>query len=198
LTALPWLSPLSWIVPEEGRTPDRAWKDPIVNTIFLQRLNGTEPAPNGFTCPACKQPLVTATYEGARIYPCCFCAGTLVENSRIPRIIARTGRDRPCAERVNVLARAVLKDNQSRMIYQKISDNSAGQLPHLSCPKCKNPMSRGFYSQAHLIEVDRCSYCGLTWFDKDELEMLQCMIENRLVPDTADAAMSGARTEMTP
>jgi Zn-finger nucleic acid-binding protein len=44
--------------------------------------------------------------------------------------------------------------------------------------------------------VDRCSYCGLTWFDRDELEMLQCMIENRLLPDAADATMSGARTEM--
>ncbi len=197
LAALPWLSPLSWIVPGGGRTPDRAWKDPIVNTIFLQRLNGTEPAPNGFTCPACKQPLVTATYEGTRIYPCCFCAGTLVETDKIPRIIARTGRDRPCSERVTVLARAVLKENQSRRIYQKVSDTSAGQFPRLSCPKCKNPMSRGFYSQAHLIEVDRCSYCGLTWFDKDELEMLQCMIENHLVPDIADAAMSGARRELT-
>jgi heat shock protein HtpX len=197
LTALPWLTPLSWIVPEEGRTPDRAWKDPLVNTVFLQRLNGTEPAPNGFTCPACRQPLVTATYEGTRIYPCCFCAGTLVETDKIPRIIARTGRDRPCTERVTVLARAVLKENQSRMIYQKINGNSAGQPAHLSCPKCRNPLSRGFYSQAHLIEVDRCSSCGLTWFDKDELKMLQCMIEHRLVPDTADAAMSGARTEMT-
>jgi heat shock protein HtpX len=197
LAALPWLSPLSWIVPGGDRNPDRAWKDPIVNTIFLQRLNGTDPAPNGFTCPACNQPLVTATYEGTRIYPCSFCAGTLVETDKIPRIIARTGRDRPCTERINALARAVLKENQSRMIYQKISDNSAGTLHHLPCPKCRNPMSRGFYSQAHLIEVDRCSYCGLTWFDKDELKMLQCMIENRLLPDTVDAAMSGVRTEMT-
>ncbi len=43
-------------------------------------------------------------------------------------------------------------------------------------------MSRGFYSSAHMIEVDRCSFCGLTWFDRDELGMLQCLIENRIVP----------------
>jgi Zn-finger nucleic acid-binding protein len=47
-------------------------------------------------------------------------------------------------------------------------------------------MYRGFYSMTHLIEVDRCSYCGLTWFDQDELAMLQCLIENRLVPDQGD------------
>jgi len=183
LTTLPWLSPLSWIAPGKARTPDRAWKDPLINAYFLQKLNGSEPAPNGYTCPTCNQPLITATYEGTRTYPCSFCAGTLVENARIPRIIARTGRDRPCPERVTALARTALRENQSRMIYQKAGDKSAATLRRLACPKCKNPMLRGFYSQAHLIEVDRCSYCGLTWFDKDELEMLQCMIGNRLAPE---------------
>jgi Zn-finger nucleic acid-binding protein len=48
-------------------------------------------------------------------------------------------------------------------------------------------MFRGFYSSAHLIEVDRCGFCGITWFDQDELEMLQCMIENRLLPDVTEA-----------
>jgi Zn-finger nucleic acid-binding protein len=41
-------------------------------------------------------------------------------------------------------------------------------------------MYRGFYSLAHLIEIDRCSFCGLTWFDQDELEMLQCLIASRV------------------
>ena len=188
MAALPWLSPLSWIAPGEGRTPDRAWNDPLINTIFLHRLNGSEPAPNGYICPTCNQPLVTATYEGTRIYPCSFCAGTLVENARIPRIIARTCSERPCTERVHALARAVLRENQSRRIYQMSSGKSVATLPRLPCPKCKNPMFRGFYSQVHLIEVDRCSYCGLTWFDKDELTMLQCMIENRLAPESVGAA----------
>jgi hypothetical protein len=106
-----------------------------------------------------------------------------VENSKIPRIIARAGREQPCTERINALARSVLKENQSKNIYHRIIGAKADTAPRLSCPKCKNPMYRGFYSQAHLVEVDRCSYCGLTWFDKDELAMLQCMIENRLVPD---------------
>jgi Zn-finger nucleic acid-binding protein len=38
-------------------------------------------------------------------------------------------------------------------------------------------MYRGFYSMAHLIEIDRCSFCGITWFEQDELQMLQCLIE---------------------
>jgi Zn-finger nucleic acid-binding protein len=44
-------------------------------------------------------------------------------------------------------------------------------------------MYRGFYSLGHLIEVDRCGFCGITWFDQEELAMLQCLIENRIVPD---------------
>ncbi len=44
-------------------------------------------------------------------------------------------------------------------------------------------MLRCFYSSAHLIEIDRCLLCGYTWFDQDELEMLQCLIQNRIVPE---------------
>jgi Zn-finger nucleic acid-binding protein len=41
-------------------------------------------------------------------------------------------------------------------------------------------MFRTFYSLAYLIEIDRCNVCKLTWFDKEELEMLQCVIENKM------------------
>ena len=188
LDALPWLSPLTWVATGGGQTAERAWKDPLINAIFLRRLAGNSRTDSGFTCPSCGQPLVTAAYEGTLIFQCSFCAGTLVENGRIPRIIARTGRDRPCTERLNALARSALRRNQARNIYKKVTARGAGSVPLLPCPKCKNPMLRGFYSSAHLIEVDRCGYCGITWFDQDELEMLQCMIENRLLPDVTEAA----------
>jgi Zn-finger nucleic acid-binding protein len=41
-------------------------------------------------------------------------------------------------------------------------------------------MLRSFYSYAFLIELDKCSICRITWFDADELEMLQCLIENKV------------------
>lgn len=183
LDALPWLSPLTWVATGGRQTAERAWKDPLINAIFLRRLAGDSRTDSGLICPSCKQPLVTAAYEGTRIFQCSFCAGTLVENGRIPRIIARTGRDRPCTERLNALARSALQRNQTRNIYRKVTAQGTGPVPLLPCPKCKKPMYRGFYSSAHLIEVDRCGYCGITWFDQDELKMLQCMIENRLLPD---------------
>ncbi len=183
LGALSWLSPLTWVASGGEQTAQRAWKDPLINAIFMRRLVGNSRTDSGFTCPSCRQPLITSAYEGTLIFQCSFCAGTLVENGRIPRIIARTGRERPCTERLNALARSVLRKNQTANIYKKVTAKGAGPVPLLPCPKCKNPMHRGFYSSAHLIEVDRCGYCGITWFDQDELEMLQCMIENRLLPD---------------
>jgi heat shock protein HtpX len=194
LAVLPWLTPLTWVTAGQGESVDRAWKDPHIDPVFAARLAGNDRVTSNLICPLCKQPLVTMSYEGTRTYRCSFCAGTLVENSRIPRIIARTGKGLPCSERVNALAKATLNQNQSRFARQKLVRHEQADVPRLPCPKCGNPMLRRFYSMAHLIEVDRCSNCEITWFDQDELEMLQCMIENRIAPDpaAAEAAMAFA------
>ena len=181
LGALAWLSPLTWITTGELQPVDRAWKQPLINAIFTARLSGQAQTVTDFTCPSCSQPLVTESYESTQVYQCRFCAGTLVENSKIARIIARTGRERSCSARINALTRTVVKENQYRYAKRMLTGGK-GQAPLLPCPKCKNAMSRGFYSSAHMIEVDRCGFCELTWFDRDELEMLQCLIENRIVP----------------
>ncbi|HSQ77470.1 MAG TPA: zinc metalloprotease HtpX [Nitrospirota bacterium] len=183
LGALAWLSPLTWVTTGEKQPVDRAWKQPLINDIFTARLSAQAPqAVTDLICPSCSQPLVAESYENTQVHQCRFCAGTLVENSRIARIIARTGRERPCSERINALTRAAVQENQIRYTKRMLmgGKNTASLLP---CPKCKNSMSRGFYSSAHMIEVDRCSFCELTWFDRDELEMLQCLIENKIEPD---------------
>ncbi len=191
LGALPWLSPLSWITGENKQVTDRAWKNPLINALFTERLT-QEQTVSEFTCPCCLQPLVREAYEGTQVCQCRFCAGTLVEHRNIPRILARTGRDRTCSERINVLAKTVVKENQLRQLHRKLRGNGRSAIPLLACPKCGNPMYRGFYSLAHLIEIDRCSFCGITWFDQDELEMLQCLIESRIVPDISGPGHVGA------
>jgi Zn-finger nucleic acid-binding protein len=179
LGALPWLSPLTWVTTGDRQAAERAWKEPLINAIFTARLVQEEGVASEFTCPSCRQPLVMETYEGTQVYQCRFCSGTLAENSKIPRIIARTGREQPCSERISALASTVVKENQMRYAQQKLGADSGTKVPLLACPKCKNPMYRGFYSLAYLIEIDRCSFCGLAWFDQDGLEMLQCLIASR-------------------
>jgi len=177
LGGLPWLSPLTWVRTGDKQAVDRAWKDPLINAIFTDRLK-QEQTVSSLSCPSCRQPLVEESYEGTQIYQCRFCAGTLVESSKIPRILARTNKDRPCSERVKALAKTVIKDNQHKFAQEKLMKLNKGPIPLLPCPKCGNPLYRGFYSAAYFIEIDRCSFCGLTWFDQDELEMLQCLIKS--------------------
>jgi Zn-finger nucleic acid-binding protein len=186
LGALPWLSPLTWITSGNQQSVDRAWKDPLVNALFALRLSQGDPAPSDLSCPSCRQQLITESYEGTQVLRCRFCSGTLVENGRIPRILARTGRDERCSERINALARATVRENQLRSAQRRLSDfRQRRTLPLLACPKCENPMFRGFFSAAYTVEIDRCSFCGITWFDQNELKLLQCLIENRVVSEAS-------------
>jgi Zn-finger nucleic acid-binding protein len=181
LSTLPWLSPLSWITTGDQEPVDRAWTQPLINAIFTARLSQKEQAISSFTCPTCRQPLVTTAYENTRVYRCNFCAGTLVENDKIPRIIVRT--QQPCTERLAALAKAVVDENQLKLSKKILAGGGKSSIPLSPCPQCNNPMNRSFYNGVYLIEVDRCGFCGLTWFDHDELEMLQCLIEHRIVPE---------------
>lgn len=182
LGAQPWLSPLTWISNGKDAPADRAWKNPLISAIFTSQLSQQEPVVSEFTCPVCKQPLVTRSYADTQVSQCRFCSGILADSAKIPRIIARAGRESARSDRINALAKTVVNENQLTYTYHKLTNGVKPAVPLLPCSKCGNPMYRGFYSQAYLIEIDRCSFCGLTWFDRNELEMLQCLIENRTTP----------------
>ncbi|HTG01267.1 MAG TPA: zinc metalloprotease HtpX [Nitrospirota bacterium] len=187
LAAQPWLSPLTWISPEGGGPAARAWKTAGLAALFTVSAMQKDHHPSDVACPVCNQPLIPAAREGASVLQCRFCSGMLVDNSRIQRILARTGRDHPCSERMNALARTMLARNQQAQMLRKLVHESTPQTQLLSCPKCSNAMVRGFYSQAYLIEIDRCSLCGLTWFDQNELDLLQCLIAAKTGRADADA-----------
>ena len=176
LGALPWLSPLTWVRTGDQQAIDRAWKNDALNAFFVARLSQAEKTAPDMACPACRQPLIMETYEGTQVYQCRFCAGTLVDTEKIPRILARTGPDLSCSKRLKALAKTTQETNQRAFAQQRLLKQNRNAVPLLPCPKCKQPMYRGFYSGAYLIEIDRCSFCNITWFNQDELEMLQCLI----------------------
>jgi heat shock protein HtpX len=178
LTLLPWFSPQTWLSKSPVEKVERASEEPLVNTIFTERLAHDVGRVSSFMCPLCKQALSDTSYEKTNVHQCHFCRGILVENTKIPRIIAR--REEECTERVASLAKAVMTDNQRKLSLKKLRGSMKETKPLVACPQCKNPMFRTFYSLAYLIEIDRCSFCKLTWFDRDELEMLQCVIENKM------------------
>lgn len=178
LTALPWRSPLTWVSSKQNRTVERASDNRVVNKILTNNLYQADKEISGFICPSCRQPLSEAAYEKTKVYKCKFCGGVLIENDKIPRIIAR--RETPCTDRVRSLAKAVMADNMRAMTIKDLRGKEVKIKSAMACSKCKNPMFRTFYSLAYLIEIDRCNICGVTWFDMDEIEMLQCLIENKI------------------
>jgi heat shock protein HtpX len=181
LCTLPWISPLTWIN-DGGPAIERAWKIPQIDkVIFTKRLAEQEMPVSRFTCPSCRQPLIEVTYERTQIDQCYFCGGALVENDRIPRILART--DGPPADRIKSLSRAVMQESQLRGIGPQLNGNGRNAIPLRTCPKCSHPMMRTFYTLAYPVQIDRCSSCGVTWFDPDELEMLQYMIANKMAAE---------------
>ena len=181
LASLSWLSPVTWTRTSHGRTVRRASEDSLIHDLLAERVNKLDGKSSSLACPLCRQPLARITYEKTHIDQCRFCGGSLIENDKIPRIVAR--REEVCTERVKSLARAVLTDNQRKISLRKIKGGPHDASHPVYCPKCGHPMFRTFYSLAYLIEIDRCGICGLTWFDQDELEMLQCVIENKIAAD---------------
>ncbi|HUK56176.1 MAG TPA: zinc metalloprotease HtpX [Nitrospiria bacterium] len=181
LYALPWISPLTWIN-DGGPAIERAWKMPQIDpAIFTKRLAEEASPVSRFLCPSCHQPLLEITYERTQIDQCHFCGGALVESDRIPRIIART--ENPATDRIQSLSKAAMQESQLRGIGRQMEQSDRKAIPLRNCPKCSHPMMRTFYTLAYPVQIDRCSSCSVTWFDPDELEMLQCMIANKMAAE---------------
>jgi hypothetical protein len=102
----------------------------------------------------------------------------LIDNNRIPRILAR--REITCGDRIRALLQAVTADSRRSISIRKQRLKERKTVPAARCPRCEREMFRSFYSYAFLIELDKCGMCRVTWFDEDELEMLQCLIENKI------------------
>ena len=179
LASLPWFSPRTWIIRESGKDVRRAADDADAQAIFTGVSGQSFGTISKYHCPLCKQSLIEQPYEKTSVYICNYCGGVLVDSIKIPRIIAR--REQECTEHIASLAKAVINDNQRKLSLKQLKSTGTAPIPLLSCPQCQNPMMRTFYSLAYLIEIDRCGYCCLTWFEADELEMLQCLIENRIM-----------------
>jgi heat shock protein HtpX len=178
LSMLPWLSSMSWVKISQEEPAMRASEDPFIHAILKEHLNRIDKEFSDLKCPLCRQSLFEIPYEKTRVYRCHYCGGTLVENIKIPRIIVR--KEKECTERIKSLAIAVTIDNQRKLSLKKLKGAAMGNRCLTACPMCQHSMLRTFYSLAYLIEIDRCNICNITWFDPDELEMLQCLIENKL------------------
>jgi Zn-finger nucleic acid-binding protein len=123
-------------------------------------------------CPDCREWLVPQEYEGLHIWHCAFCHGIFVEAKKLPRIFVR--KKKGFSERVQRMSRVLFDEAKKK--HPKFNIMLGTAHPR-QCPKCGKPMNHKFYSYAYHIEIDECARCGSFWFDVDELELLQCVIE---------------------
>ena len=127
-------------------------------------------------CPSCGGSLERFDYEGADVVICRSCGGRLASTSQVQRILTR--REIRFDERQLALAASVI-DNGDQLRRQDHRRRASGQITTIACPGCGRAMMRRLYSYDYAIEVGYCSLCDLFWFDRDELEALQAIVERQ-------------------
>ena len=172
LSRLPWFSPETWVKKEGGEvTP--AYLDEDLN----KRLRQQQPGAAGPQCPRCHLPLVEMPYEGVPVLGCGFCRGVLVrKDDDIQTILIR--REVRFDDRLKKLADMIEQEQKIRPRAQV----SLKGLTLFDCPVCspqKNQMIRKFFNMVYPVEVDQCLTCEATWFDTDEIEILQYLVEKK-------------------
>jgi heat shock protein HtpX len=126
-------------------------------------------------CPRCRIPLAEAFYEGVGIRVCGRCRGRLVDAASVDRIVAR--REVAFSEALREKARRFRETAvRNPLRRQKIESALAADVP---CPSCGYRLVARPYNYQYFVPVDKCLSCGKIWFDADELEVLQILIEER-------------------
>ena len=146
------------------------------NPELMNAMNNRDEKAGTCHCPRCNIPLSTVIYEGVETNQCHFCHGILASPNDVERIIIRQEIGFP--ERITQLAAKIAEEEK---IWREAVIKREPKTM-LTCPKCRpetGKMLRMFYTAAYHVEIDKCLYCGSIWFDKDELEVLQCLIETR-------------------
>jgi len=171
LKELEGLLPADWIRIEGQDSVQEAFNDDEVSRLF-----GNKDADKGefCPCPRCHANLSEIIYEGVPILKCDYCEGAFVDHNKISRVLIRI--DKTFLQETIDLAATISKT--------KLKPESLKRIPSkddwaLDCPRCHKKMRRQFFVYSYPIEIDRCFSCDADWFDKQELEVLQCLYQNK-------------------
>jgi len=126
-------------------------------------------------CPRCQTTLVDSYYEGVPVKICSQCGGKLVSSTFKERIITR--KEVKFSEYLMNKAHDFKQQfMENPALMRKINLQSSERI---ICPSCGSRMLLRPYSLHYVIPVDKCFSCQKIWFDADELEILQILIEGR-------------------
>ncbi len=170
IQAIEGITPETEIRPENSSESVKAGAVPALQHFFKIKNNPMWKMRR--LCPECNEWVIPREYEGLYIWRCAFCNGLLVEKEKLPRILVR--KEKGFTADIEHLASLIQVEAKKKKPHFRLV---IATLNKRKCPKCGKPMTRKFYSYAYHIEIDECPECNLVWFDKDELELLQCLVE---------------------
>ncbi len=170
IQAIEGITPETEIKPESSSESIKAAEVPALQHFFKIKNNPMWKMRR--LCPECNEWVIPQEYEGLYIWRCAFCNGLLVEKEKLPRILVR--KEKGFTVDIEHLASLIQAEAKKKKPHFKLVIDTFNKR---KCPKCGKPMTRKFYSYAYHIEIDECPECNLVWFDKDELELLQCLVE---------------------
>ena len=176
LLCRPRFTPLARVRNTQEGVTARAREFPQVRIALHDLARRKPPAPGRENlCPRCHVPLAEAFYEGVAVRVCGRCRGRLVDAAGVDRIVAR--RELDFSEALRAKARAFReKSVRNPLRRQKVEDALSPAVP---CPACGYRMVARPYNYQYFVPVDKCLSCSKIWFDADELEVLQLLIEER-------------------
>jgi Zn-finger nucleic acid-binding protein len=181
IVAIPWFTlatPVRLVSGDPGHYPiPREYLERGVRAKYLKQFvdRMTEKgkkrdfAAGSMLCPVCGSDLDSGYYEGVRVRHCRRCEGRLCREETVFRILTR--QDVAFSDNFKKMARAWKAKNRINPLIGKRTRSN------LWCPSCGMPMTRRNYSMQYFIEVDSCYFCRLVWFDQNELEILQILVE---------------------
>jgi heat shock protein HtpX len=168
--------PLAHVMNMQEGIEARAREIPQIQDAIrkLRRRKFIDPAKQN-KCPRCRILLRGDFYEGVAIKICPQCSGKLVDSTFKERIITR--KEVKFSEYLVQKAKDFRKNfMQNPTQIKKIAFEKSKKI---SCPHCGSRMVARPYSLGYVIPVDKCMSCYKIWFDADELEILQILIEER-------------------
>ncbi|HMK93183.1 MAG TPA: zinc metalloprotease HtpX, partial [Thermoleophilia bacterium] len=140
-------------------------------------LRAREPSAHAVVCPACGGFLQSYDYEGSTIAICRSCGGRALTTDQVRRILTRRQMRFNDAQ-VRLADFIVSQGDRLRRDFARRRREHTESL--IRCPRCERVMVRRHYSYEHAVEIDYCGICDLYWFDRDELEALQVIVERGL------------------
>jgi len=174
VVSLPYFTPAIRIknLKENLEAPAREF--PQVRFALYRQIRN-QPLEAGLTarCPSCQASLSDSFYEGVKIKYCPVCQGKLVHMSDLEKIFAR--KEYKFSEKIKEQAQQwkqiILEPGlRKKLLLQKKS---------ALCPLCGLQMMVKPFNYHLIMPVYKCLKCQVIWFEADELEILQALIEDR-------------------